>query len=157
MRILITGSSGFLGTAATRALSDYQVILHTRAICDLSRPNCVQALLNAEAPEVIINTAAVADFTGCGIEKLRPVNTDAPSIMAEWCAQRDALLIHASATIVHGIRATRASSEIPINPDSAYGLSKYLAERNIVASGCTHVIVRFGGIYGYPGPSHLGL
>jgi UDP-glucose 4-epimerase len=77
--------------------------------------------------------------------------------MAEWAARHDALMVQPSTVAVHGVRVEKVGRNTPINADTDYGLSKWLAEEMIQASGCRAAIIRFGGIFGGAGPHHLAL
>ena len=49
------------------------------------------------------------------------------------------------------------SHKTKFKPKNHYGKSKLQPEKYIIKSGCAYTILRFGGIYGEKGPSHLGI
>lgn len=162
----MTGGDGFLGSAVVRQLNtlDAQVMPVTRRIggshgatfCDLGDPTAVCRLLNDCEPDCIVCVAAVADFGRDVLPSLYPVNTLCPAIMADYCRRHDAHLIFTSMA-VHGRQVERFGPETPVRPETDYGISKWLAEQAITASGCRAAIIRFGGIFGPTGPEHLGI
>lgn len=164
-RVLITGASGFLGAATTRAFADadFDVIATARTrrddctAFDLGDTPNICAFLDGVAPEVIVNCAVVANFSAETSPAQHRTNTLAVAVMSDWCQRRDAFFVQASGSIVHGIRTAEISSASPIHTDTPYGHEKYLAEEMIAASGAREARVRFGGIFGCPGPEHLGL
>jgi dTDP-4-dehydrorhamnose reductase len=117
----------------------------------------VRKLLDSVRPAAIINCAALVDFGAAVMERLYAVNTLAPATMAEWAARHGAHLVHVSSISVHGARVTRAWREAPIEPDTDYGRSKWLAEECIRASRCPSAIVRFSGLFGRNGAPHVGV
>jgi nucleoside-diphosphate-sugar epimerase len=163
--VLITGASGFLGTAtvvaARRAGLDVTPIARNASAgkmgVDLEDLFALEKVLNAVQPAAIINCAAVVDFrTGVLAQQYR-VNTLAPAVMAGWAARHDALIVQASTAVVHGVRVERVGPMTSIHPDTDYGRSKWLAEEMIQASGCPAAVIRFAGIFGRAGPEHLAL
>jgi nucleoside-diphosphate-sugar epimerase len=163
VKVLLTGALGFLGTAVSRQLNqgDYQVIAVARSSdrdvinADLSSPQVVLDLLNRYHPDVVVNCAARIDFAPQVLPLLYSVNTVLPALLANWCSMNGGYLIHPSSIAVHGSRSVEAGPAVPIILDSDYGRSKWLAEQNIEASGCTSTILRFGGLFGLMGPRTL--
>lgn len=165
MNVLVTGAAGFLGGATVDAARiaglDVTPIARRASagdVCvDLEDSSALIKVLDAVRPDAIINCAAVVDFGTGVLTRQYRVNALAPAVMAEWAARHNALLVQASATLVHGARVDRVGPTTPINPDTDYGRSKWLAEEMIRSSGCRAAIIRFGGIFGRAGPDHLGL
>lgn len=86
----------------------------------------------------------------------------APNVLATGClaflaSQWNAHMVFASAAIVCGVKSQRIDPGAPISPDTAYGQSKWLGEQLIEVSHVPHCILRIGGVFGYSGPTHLGL
>jgi dTDP-4-dehydrorhamnose reductase len=166
-KVLITGGDGFLGSALREEITnhDYEIIHLTRKklpennqnlLCDLNHIDKVLDILNTLKPDFIVNLAATVEFGKTGLDKLFTVNVLLPSLFAEYCKKSNAKLIHSSGTIVHGFQNTEFSINTIEAPDTDYGKSKLLADKNILASGCYAAIIRFGGIFGSNGPAHLG-
>jgi nucleoside-diphosphate-sugar epimerase len=163
--VLVTGASGFLG-AATVELADrigLTVVATARRGSDrvigvdLEDVLALVAMLDDVQPAAIINCAVVADFGSGVLAKQYRTNALAPAVMAGWAVRHNTLLVQASASIVHGSRTQRIGPTTGVNPDTDYARSKWLAEEMIRASGCRSAIIRFAGIFGRSGPSHLGI
>lgn len=168
MRILVTGADGFLGTSVVRRLrrsSGREVLPVTRRAsapagsfsCDLGDPWAVSRLLRETEPDCIANLAARVEFGDGILPSLYAVNSLSPAILADYCHKRGAYLVQASTIVVHAVCNTRFGKDTPEQPDSDYGRSKLLAERAIIASGCSCAIIRFSGLFGVNGPEHLGI
>ena len=165
MKILVTGADGFLGSAVLQNLraTNANIVAISRrgsagAIrCDLSNPADLVGMLDEQSPDCIVNIAAEPNFTPGALSIIYPTNSLAPAIMAAYCKRAGAYLVQASGSIVHGFQYTRFNIETPCEPNLDYGVSKLLADKAILASGCRAAIVRFGGIFGDKGPGHLGI
>jgi nucleoside-diphosphate-sugar epimerase len=164
MRLLVTGAAGFLGAAVVKCARErgLNVVATSRSgagheHADFSQPMQVEALLDRVQPDAIVNCAAAVDFQSRELGPLFAVNTLAPALLGRWAAQSRAYLLQVSTTLVHGVRRTAIDPWTPVEPDTAYGHSKALAEGMIRASACSAGILRLGGIFGIEGPSHLYL
>lgn len=165
VRILITGAGGFLGKAVystlktsftsvlgiARNTSDYG------AQCDLSDFESSRRILEDFQPTHIVNIAANADFSDGALARMYTINSLFPALLADYCAKSGCVLVQASGTIIHGTQNDVYSYNTPCEPNNDYGTSKYLADQMILASGASAAVLRFGGIYGYDGPDHLGI
>ena len=166
-KALVTGADGFLGQEVVRQLADagFDVVPVSRrpqaappaVVCDLADPHAVSRLVDENEPDVVINLAAVIAFDAGVLAQLIPVNTVAPGVLASRCAARGVRLVQASSIAIHAAEVERFDVDTPAAPATDYGRSKHYAEQLVAASGCRPVIVRFGGIFGHPGPAHLGL
>jgi dTDP-4-dehydrorhamnose reductase len=166
MKILITGANGFLGGELRRQLEQtkHVIIPFVRKKegpddieCDIGNTNNLLVALNEYQPDAVINCAAKVDFSENSKQDQYNINALAPAVIASWCVNNDAYLIHVSGSIVNDSTATEysnASQELPIN---YYGKTKLLSDRAIRLSQCKYTIVRFGGIFGENGPNHLGI
>ncbi len=165
MKVLVTGANGFLGTAT---IDLFEAAGHTvlavarnpaegRIACDLSEPQALITLLENVTPDAVVNCAATVDFSSDCLASLYTVNVLAPALLAQWCVAHDAYLCQVSGTLVHGVHQPLITPSSPIDADTDYGQSKWLAEALIESSGAVASRVRFGGIFGRNGPDHLGL
>jgi nucleoside-diphosphate-sugar epimerase len=166
-KILVTGASGFLARAVIAELekSNHFVIplYHHQAdpsqdiVCDIGNPSELLNILHDVQPNIIANLAARVGFNNEELEDLYTTNSLAPAIMADYCKKMGGHLIQASGSIVHGFQHSKFGQDTPLHPDNNYGKSKLIADEFIQASGCKSAIIRFGGIFGLNGPSHLGI
>ncbi len=170
MRILVTGSTGFLGGAAARALarSGHQVIGTGR---DLERGKVLEAagvrfaafdLRGDPGPllsgiEAVLHCAARSTLWGRW-EDFYADNVEISAQLARACAQRGLRLVHVSTPSVYNATnlSDRVPESTPIGPrfDSLYARSKYLAELEVQAVMPGAALLRPRGIYG-PGDSSL--
>ena len=165
MRVLLAGATGFLGSVTLARLRDLQfdVIATGRrqaddvVACNLADPNEVLHLLDSVRPDAIINCAARVDFTSNSQAQLYHVNTLMPSLAASWCSRGGAYLLQVSTIAIYGVGVPQLDADTPLLPDTDYGRSKLLADQLIETSGCRSAVIRFAGIFGIHGPSHLGL
>lgn len=157
--ILLTGSSGQVGFELRRAL-----VLHGRLICpdrhqfDLSQPATLTAALDAWRPGIIVNPAAYTAVDRAEDEPAlaHAINADAVAAMAHWAAANKALLVHYSTDYVFdGSKDDAWREDDAANPQSAYGLSKWLGEQAIRDSGCRHFILRSSWVAGVYGQNFL--
>jgi len=151
MRILLLGADGQVGWELRRALLPLgEVLAMNRAQADLCDLEGLDALLRRERPEVIVNAAAytAVDKAESEPDVARRVNADAPQVLAEYAAARDAWLLHYSTDYVFdGTKPAPYAEDNAPNPQSVYGQTKLAGERAIVQSGCRLLIVRTSWVY----------
>lgn len=163
MRILVTGSSGFVGRALTREFR--QRGHHVTGLSrkggdlgiksDLLDPASLERAIEEAKPQVIYNLAAVTDLKGAPQSGYR-VNTDGVSNLIASVARAPSVerVIWMSSQLVHR-PGLPFSSPTTYEPVGAYGESKAEGERRVRASdggGRVWAIVRTPTIWG-PGMS----
>lgn len=146
MKILITGSAGYLGkNLVVKSLEkDFEVIgvdikpsniqepNYTEEICDITDRISVKALFQRYKPQVIVHCAgALAQFVSSK-EKMHEINVEGTKILLEesWI-QRDAVkkFIFLSSVEVYGINIPIPCPETaPLNPICQYGEDKVKCE-----------------------------
>ena len=101
-------------------------------------------------PEIVINAAAYTQVDAAEKESAlaMQLNGVAPGIIAECAKKIDALLVHYSTLFVFdGAKdAPYLETDAP-NPLGMYGRSKLAGDEAIIASGCSHIILRVNWIY----------
>jgi nucleoside-diphosphate-sugar epimerase len=169
LRVLVTGSSGFIGSAIADKLeaSGCNVVRTTRKkskanninliYLDLSKLETISKLANHQRFDVIIHFGAKIGWSNESIEELFVTNVLATGLLANLSTTTDTLLVFSSAAIVCGAKKEMITTESSINPDTDYGKSKQLAEELIRMSGVRSCIFRIGGVFGLNGPNHLGI
>ncbi len=163
MRVLITGSTGFVGRHLLVMLEkSYCEVFHlVRTEKGFSREFVWDFLspLPEELPfcDVIIHLASHVDFSLNLDIKQYNVNTVSTMRLADYAKSRNAYFILASMTGIHGCRHTLVDKFTPVKPDNNYSMSKYLAEEVVKTFVDNYSILRICGIYGLYGPNHLGL
>jgi dTDP-4-dehydrorhamnose reductase len=159
MRILVTGGSGQVGSAAAELLKPLgEVIVPGRAALDLARPNDVCQVLGSFRPDVILNAAA---YTAVDLAEDEPalaqaVNCDSVGEIGRYASLNGAWVLHFSTDYVFdGTKPSPyAESDIP-HPLSVYGRTKLAGEQALRRSGCGHLIVRTSWVYAESGRNFL--
>ncbi|MBL8733402.1 MAG: sugar nucleotide-binding protein [Planctomycetes bacterium] len=140
LRILVTGSTGFLGgyvKAAVTAAGHVAATTARRAgdaAVDLGAPGMVDAVVQALRPDLVINLAACARLADCEHDPALAmrVNAAVPGRLAERFGAR---LLHASTDLVFDGRGAPYAATSPVAPLSTYGLSKAAGEEAAARHG----------------------
>ena len=155
MTVLVFGKTG----QVARELAQYSdVRCLDRADADLSQPLHCGNMIRRLQPEVVINAAA---FTGVDEaeqdEALATViNGDAPAAMAVACAEMAVPFVHISTDYVFdGTGSTAFAPDHETCPLGAYGRSKQVGERGVVAAGGKYAILRTSWVYSRHGKNFL--
>lgn len=171
MKALLLGANGQLGRTflshgglATRGV----VIAATRdgklteggqgAKADLSAPETLAPLLDAEQPDVIVNAAAYTAVDRAEQEEAvaTRVNGEAVAVLAHWAKAHGALLVNYSTDYVFAGDAHNPYREdAATGPAGAYGRSKRAGEEALLASGVSHFNFRTAWVYAPIGHNFL--
>jgi dTDP-4-dehydrorhamnose reductase len=159
-RWLVTGASGQLGTDVTAVLKMYgePVVACDRATLDITEPQSVQSVLDEARPDIVVNCAAYTkvDDAESDEETAFCVNADGPDLIARWCYDNRARLVHVSTDYVFaGTASSPYTEDTPVAPRSAYGRSKAAGERAVLTSGAHAWVVRTAWVYGAEGPNFV--
>lgn len=125
---------------------------------DISDELKVNAALELERPDVLINCAAWTDVDGCETdpERADKINALGPELLARACRRTDAQLITISTDYVFdGEKNGFYSQRDHPNPQSIYATSKLNGERRAQLAWANTVIVRSGYIFGPGGTNFL--
>jgi dTDP-4-dehydrorhamnose reductase len=151
-KMLVFGAGGRLGAALAREYATgWDVRALGRKEADLSNPDAVSALVHAEKPAVVINSAAMTNVDVCESERdlARTVNADAPGAMARACTDLGARLIHISTDYVFSGRAKEPyDEEAAPDPVSWYGQTKLEGEEQVLSASDRHAVVRVAWVFG---------
>ena len=169
MKILIFGSTGFLGKKLVKLLDKEKNLRIFKAVrkkkdindknslhCDLKDSISIKKTLNILSPDIVVNLGAEVSFKK-KTKDMFSVNATAPKIIANYCSLNHKYYIHASGTIVNGFHNKFFGNKTAYNPDTEYGKSKLIGDLNIIQSRSHYSVLRFPGIYGFEGPKHLGI
>jgi len=159
MRIMLTGTNGQVGWELARCMMPLgEVIVLTRAQCDLSRPETLPNIIQQIKPDVIVNAAAytAVDKAEEAEGLATTINGTSVGVLAEEAKKLNALLIHYSTDYVFdGTKQTPYTEDDVPNPINAYGRSKLLGEQAVQQTGCDHLILRTTWVYAARGKNFL--
>ncbi|OLF81332.1 hypothetical protein AWH62_01280 [Maricaulis sp. W15] len=165
LRVLVIGHSGQLARSLVGAGMARAIKIETagRPSLDLNevqhaRTWLRERLMQTDRPQVVINTAAFTgvDAAEAQAAEARRMNTDAPRVIADVCAEFDRPMIHVSTDYVFSGRAVRPWSEIDQPaPVSVYGRTKLDGERSVAQACQKHLIVRTSWLFSAFAPNFM--
>ncbi len=113
------------------AFADRDVVAHTRASLDVTRPEAVRRAVAAAAPELIVNCTAFNDVDGAESRPVEALETNAFAVrtLARAAAETGATLVHYSTDFVFdGAASEPYTEDAAPSPRSTYAASKLLGE-----------------------------
>ena len=159
MKILVTGSDGLIGTNILPGLSkQFEIIPATEEQWDILDRKLGEEIVRAHQPDVLINLAAITNVDGCedAAELAYRVNTEGAGVLADLCGKHNVKLLHFSTDYVFDGTSKRPYTEEDTpNPLSVYGRSKLLAEKKVLESHPSSLILRTEWIYGRGGENFI--
>ncbi|MCL2057790.1 MAG: sugar nucleotide-binding protein [Oscillospiraceae bacterium] len=154
MKILVTGSKGFIGSRSIKAISKEHEVKGVDAIdgFDLADYSVVCSLFSEFKPDFVIHTAANGDIQFCEQNKDIAVrnNIIATRNIASNCAKYNAGIIFCSTDHVYRYNELPQSLHEynEIKGASFYGVTKAACEQEIRSLVCKHFITRLCWQYG---------
>lgn len=169
MRILVTGATGFVGTALCRELLARGHTVHATARKTIPHGEGLSELRQITIPDIaaefdrralldgmdaVVHLAAIAHRGGVPDADLRRVNVDATTGLAEAAAGRVRRFVFLSSIKVHGEDSGPGMfvETDTLRPEDSYGRSKLQAEEALteiaVRSGMELVLIRPPMVYG---------
>lgn len=155
--IVVTGSSGFIGThlvAALREIGEEVAELKGRADCDMRDRRAVRKRIRDVSPRAIVHLAAVPDAAygeRSSADDARQTVACAYNLLTAIDDESDILLVQAGSYKQYGSADLPFREEIPVCPRSPYGLAKQISEDlafSRTGGPSNSVCIRFGPIYG---------
>ncbi|MDP9037297.1 MAG: sugar nucleotide-binding protein [Myxococcota bacterium] len=156
--VLVTGGTGTLGRAFSEACTQRGLAHHvlSRSELDIADPSAVSRVLHETGPWAVINAAGYTSVERAEREPARCYreNTWGATAMAAACQERGiSLMTFSSDLVFDGARSQPyVESDAPA-PLSAYGWSKARAERAVLESHSSALVVRTSACFG---PGHGG-
>lgn len=153
MKILVCGAGGQLGRELVEALPrrGHEVAGLSRGGLDVADPEAVERVLEAEAPDLVVNAAAFTDVDGCETERGAAYSGNAlgPRNLAASCEMRGARLLHVSTNYVFDGDQEEPYEPFDLpNPRSVYARTKLAGEEYVRQLCGRWQIVRTAGVYG---------
>jgi len=172
LKVLITGATGMLGCDLCKAFSsgnDVSGLARGRRetkLCqasqiltaDITDRDRVIQIARKLKPEVIINSAAIADVDFCELnpEEAFKVNSEGAKNTADAAEESGALFVQISTDYVFdGEKGAAYTEEDKPNPLSVYGDSKLAAEDYIRSSVSRYAIIRSSWMFGICGKNFV--
>jgi dTDP-4-dehydrorhamnose reductase len=159
MKIVIIGSGGRLGAALVRAYRQkFDVVGFDHAQLDLAKSDEIHRKITKLDCDLLINSAAFTNVDLCETEVAQAfaINAEAPRILAEICANKNAKLIHFSTDYVFdGEKRSPYVEDDAVKPISAYGESKRAGEKFVLQTSDRHLVVRVSWVFGPDRPSFI--
>ena len=150
-KVLVTGSSGLLGSSILKNLS-YGNIISLGTEIDITNQKDILNTLNDIKPDIIIHAAAYTNVEACEVEqdKTYLINTIGTQNIVNYCIGKDLLLVYISSTGIYGnSKKSEAYTEFDlINPTTVHHKSKYEGEKVIQNHLSKYLILRTGWLYG---------
>ena len=152
---VVFGKTGQLGRALFRAQhqDDISLSFYNRSTFDFSHSASETRAFLSELPQSITGIIIAAAYTQVDKAELEPaqafiINTQTPSIIAEYCAETNRDLIHISTDYVFSgeARSPYITSHVK-NPRNWYGQTKSLSEEYIKKSGANAAIIRTSWVF----------
>jgi len=137
MKILITGTKGFIGGNLKKYFA---------SALELNEDTPVTtAWLDKHKPEAVFHVGACSNTLETDVNYIMLTNYESTRIIADWCNDNNVPLIYSSSAACYGNNGVR--------PSNLYGWSKYLGEQYVLNRG--GIALRYFNVYG-PGEEHKG-
>ena len=161
MNILVTGANGQLGNEIRIVAKNsgdtyiYTDVVEVEGVettlLDITSLNAVRKMVQENDVKCIINCAAYTNVDKAETDEVfcELLNAKAVENLAVAMKEVDGLLVHVSTDYVFGGDPynTPCKENQKGTPTGVYGKTKLQGEKNILASGCKHVIIRTAWLY----------
>ena len=158
-KVLITGTSGFVGSRIARAMeSQYQLLTPSHSELDITSYEHAERYIQTSRPDYILHLAAISNTGYCEEhpEESYRVNVLGVEHLAIAAARYGAKLIFFSSDQVYNGNHEEGllSENIPVAPENHYGRHKLQAEKRALMLSPEHVALRATWMYDNKSP-HL--
>jgi dTDP-4-dehydrorhamnose reductase len=158
INILIIGKNGQIASALIESFklekTGFNVLVKDSSELDFSKPNALKENLKniSTSINLIINCAGYTNVDKAEEEQelCDKINHQAVEILADFCKEKNILLIHYSTDYVFdgsGDKPFEEDNQENLKPLNYYGKTKLWAEEALKNSGCDYLIFRISWIY----------
>ncbi|PWW31928.1 dTDP-4-dehydrorhamnose reductase [Cytobacillus oceanisediminis] len=158
MEILITGAHGQLGTALERRLCQtHSIVSLSKNDLDITNKEKAEKIILHFKPEIIIHAAAFTEVDQCeiNIHKAFDVNGLGALNIAQAANKVKARMFYISSDYVFdGSKHSPYNEEDTPNPQSIYGMSKWVGEK-LVLKNNNGTVIRTSWLYGLDGKNFV--
>jgi len=150
MRVMVVGTSGQLATELRRRPRPENILLLDPIKFDVGDVTATRALLDTQAPDLVINASAytAVDRAEDESERAYAVNQTGPATLAAWCTEHAASLVHVSTDYVFdGMKSAPYLEDDATSPFGVYGKSKLAGEIDVRRLLESHVILRTSWVF----------
>lgn len=153
MKILVTGSTGQLGSELKeliQAYPQYDFVFMDRALMPLDNTERVLEILESEHPDFIINAGAytAVDKAESEVDLADLVNHQCVRVFGEWCEENESHLIHISTDYVFdGSSSSPLNEEALTAPINVYGATKRKGEEALISAHSDAIVIRTSWVY----------
>jgi len=137
MKVLITGTDGFIGKRLKKSFTN-ALEFKDEDIIDVN-------WLDKETPEAVFHVGACSNTLETDVNYIMKVNFESTKVLVDWCKQNKRPIIYSSSAASYGVNGKY--------PSNLYGWSKYTAEQYVISN--KGVALRYFNVYG-PGEEHKG-
>jgi ADP-L-glycero-D-manno-heptose 6-epimerase len=123
MKVIVTGSAGFIGSRVVEALharGDTTIGVDPRSAGPVSFEDAVET----GDVERVVHLGAISSTLEGNDDLLRRVNVELPQRIWRWCAAEGVPLAYASSAAVYGLGMSGFEEEAPCEPLNGYARSK---------------------------------
>lgn len=155
MRILVTGSSGAVGSATVPLIEPDDLIRYDilDQLADIRNPAELARRIGDYQPDRILHLAAVARFADADSDPLRAYSTNVQGteVVAEAAERFSIPLVYASTGSVYMPveQIPPITEDFTARGNSVYGVTKYLGELMVRKIRSPWIILRYAHIYGH--------
>lgn len=151
IKVLVTGSSGMLGSEFMSVMQESYLISTLPAGTDIADNPAVAKALSDAKPNIVIHTAAYTDVDGCEQDpnKCHRINVLGSENIANYCSSNNVKMVYISSTGIYGdSKEVNYSEDDDPVPSTVHHASKLKAEDIINDLLTDYLILRVGWLYG---------
>ena len=159
-KILVLGSSGFLGTFFVNAfynkfsifITHHHKKIHSDSIqVDITSFNSLEKIFQISKPDIVLNLCSIyinPEFCEKNKNLVLSINGDSLKTISKLCNKFSSFLLHFSTDYVFDGKKGNYSEDDPVSPINFFGKSKAIAEKHIEEIADNYCIIRTGMVYG---------